>query len=158
MELRASYIVRPARPEDLAAVVTLCGEHSEYEKSPWTSEGKLEGLTAVIFGHPTRLRCLVAEVDNEIVGYATYTREFSTWWACDFVYLDCLFISDAHRNAGIGRRMMEIVRDEARALGCSVMKWHTPVWNSRAADFYERLGARGEEKLRFLWQVGSDDQ
>jgi GNAT superfamily N-acetyltransferase len=153
VELRGSCVVRPARPEDVEAVVTLCGEHAAYEKSPWVSEGKLEGLAAALFKDPPKLWCLVAEVDSDIVGYASYTREFSTWWACDFVYLDCLYVREAYRGTGIGRQMMEIVCYEARVLGCSVVKWHTPVWNSRAARFYERLGATGEEKLRFIWQV-----
>jgi len=153
MDLQDSCVIRFARQEDLEAVVALCGEHAAYEKASWSREGKLEGLGAALFADPAKATCLVAEVGKDIVGYATYTKEFSTWWACDFVYLDCLYIREEYRGAAIGRRMMEIVRHEAIALGCSVVKWHTPVWNSRAAKFYEGLGATGEEKLRFLWQL-----
>jgi GNAT superfamily N-acetyltransferase len=45
-------------------------------------------------------KVLEAEAASEIVGHATYTREFSTWWAWDFVYLDCLYIRDVRRGAG----------------------------------------------------------
>ncbi|MFD8754079.1 hypothetical protein ACFV0O_24315 [Kitasatospora sp. NPDC059577] len=44
----------------------------------------------------------MADRDGELVGHATFAREFSTRQAAEFVHLDCLFVTERHR--GIARR------------------------------------------------------
>ncbi|MGP3950192.1 hypothetical protein [Streptomyces sp. 7N604] len=44
---------------------------------------------------------------------------------------------------------------EARGLGLTEVQWQTPAWNEGAARFYERLGARAKEKLRYSLPVQS---
>ena len=93
--------VRLARLSDIDEVVKLCSEHARFEKANFSPEGKAERLSSAIFTAVPRLWCFVAESRGSIVGYATCTKDFSTWGAADFLHMDCLYLDPAHRNAGI---------------------------------------------------------
>jgi L-amino acid N-acyltransferase YncA len=114
--------IRPAEPGDLESVVRLCAEHAAYERAPFSPEGKRERLNAAVFASVPRLLCFVAEAGSSIVGYATCTRDFSTWKAADYLHLDCLFVDAAFREAGAGSEMMRVIALNARALGCATLE------------------------------------
>lgn len=144
-------VVRRARVEDLADVVALIGEHAVYEKADPPAPGLEERLRPLLFGQPEpRLRCLVAELDRVVVGYATCSAEVSTWDGAEYLHMDCLFLRDGHRGLGIGELLMDAVREEARALGLGHVQWQTPVWNDGAIRFYGRIGATSKDKRRFF--------
>ncbi|WP_017600570.1 GNAT family N-acetyltransferase, partial [Nocardiopsis lucentensis] len=92
----------------------------------------------------------------EVVGYATCSPEVSTWDGCEYLHMDCLFLRDGTRGAGLGARIMDAVADTARGLGLTEVQWQTPVWNEDAIRFYDRLGARAKEKLRYTLPVAAD--
>jgi GNAT superfamily N-acetyltransferase len=147
-------VVRWARVQDLADVVALIGEHAVYEKADPPAPGLEERLRPLLFGHPEpRLRCLVAELDGVVVGYATCSAEVSTWDGAEYLHMDCLFLRDGHRGLGIGELLMDAVREEARALGLGHVQWQTPVWNDGAIRFYGRIGATSKDKRRFFLPV-----
>jgi GNAT superfamily N-acetyltransferase len=147
-------VVRRVRPEELADVVALITEHAVYEKAEPPAPGLEERLWSLLFGSPApRLRCLVAELDGTVVGYATCSAEVSTWDGTEYLHMDCLFLRDGHRGLGIGESLMAAVRDEARALGLGQVQWQTPAWNEGAIRFYDRIGAVSKEKLRFFLPV-----
>ena len=146
-------VIRAAEPGDLDVLVALCREHATYERVVLKLDGQGPRLAQALFGAPPRLWCLVAcLVDGTVVAYATYTRDYSTWRAAEFVHLDCLFVRAQYRGAGIGRRLMEAVADCAHSVGCSVVEWQTPSSNLDAARFYDRLSATQYQKLRYHWK------
>jgi GNAT superfamily N-acetyltransferase len=142
-------VVRPAAVADLPAVARLCAAHAEYEKAPPVPGDLAAKLESVLFGPSPRAWCLVADHDGELVGYATYSLEFATWQAADYVHMDCLFVTDAHRGGGWGRRLVDAVADAARTLGADEVQWQTPEWNLDAIRFYDRTGARARHKARY---------
>ncbi|MGW0531632.1 N-acetyltransferase family protein [Streptomyces sp. NPDC003032] len=148
-------VVRHARPADLPRVAELAAEHAAFEKAAPPGAGLAERLGALLFGVPEpRLRCLVAELPGgELVGYATCAPEISTWDGVEYLHMDCLFLRDGHRGLGLGPLLMDAVSAEARALGLTVVQWQTPAWNEGAIRFYDRLGARAKEKLRYTLEV-----
>jgi GNAT superfamily N-acetyltransferase len=149
MDLVPGVRIRPARPEDLEAVVSRRAEHAALECASFSAEGKTEMLDRALFHASPRAGCLVAECSIEIVGYAVYSREFSTWMAAEYLHLDCLYVSAKHRGSGLGSRVMTEVIRLARELGCSHIEWQTPAGNSDAVRFYDRLGAASNPKLRY---------
>ncbi|MEU2288376.1 GNAT family N-acetyltransferase [Streptomyces sp. NPDC013178] len=148
-------LVRPARPADLPRVAELACEHAEYERAAPPAPDLAERLHTLLFGTPApRLRCLVAETpDGEVVGYASCAPELSTWDGCEYLHMDCLFLTPGHRGHGLGALLMDAVTAEARALGLTEVQWQTPVWNEGAIRFYDRLGAHAKEKVRFTLTV-----
>lgn len=146
-------MIRPANPGDLAEVVALCAEHAAYERAAMILDGQTTRLEQALFGSPPRLWCLVACLEGTVVGYATYTRDYSTWRAADFVYMDCLFVTARHRGSGVGRELVAAIAEHARRAGCASIEWQTPDWNLDAARFYDRLGATQYRKLRYHWKL-----
>jgi GNAT superfamily N-acetyltransferase len=144
--------LRPARAEDLDAVVDLCAEHAAFERAPFCEEQVRRALGPFLFGEPPRAWCIVADVDSKLVGYATYSLEFSTWRAAEYVHMDCLFLKADYRNAGLGRQLLDRVGHAAIALGFEFVEWQTPSWNASAIRFYDRIGAVGNAKVRYRWK------
>ena len=145
----AGLVLRPIQPADVAQLVTLCAEHAAFEQAPFTENGQAERLAGFLFGPRPAAYCLVVARDQELLGFATYMPEFSTWDAAYYLHLDCLFLRPELRGRGLGRRVMTAIAYEAQRLGCALVQWQTPEFNRNAIAFYRRLGAREKAKLRF---------
>lgn len=143
------YIIRTCQETDLDKLVILCAKHAAYEKANYTIIGKKERLQKAIFSEPQSPHCLAVEVKGKIIGYASYTFDYSTWDAALFLYLDCLYLEDDYRSYGIGQVLMEKVAEAGKRKGCINMQWQTPDFNLRAIEFYKRIGGVGKDKVRF---------
>lgn len=88
-----------------------------------------------------------------VIGYVTFSLEFSTWHAAEYGHLDCLFLKEGYRNAGIGGVLAQTVAAAAAQLGCEFIEWQTPSWNAAAMRFYDRLGAIKSAKTRYRWMI-----
>ncbi|MFI2370141.1 GNAT family N-acetyltransferase [Streptomyces sp. NPDC018833] len=146
-------IVRPATPDDLPALAGLCAAHAAFEQAGPVPGDLADRLEPALFRAPARVWCLVADCGGELLGYATYTLEFSTWLAAEYVHLDCLFVAERHRGGGWGRRLLDAVTAAATARGMTQVQWQTPDWNNDAIRFYDRTGAQSARKVRYLLPV-----
>jgi len=144
--------IRPIEEKDITALIKLCKAHAEYEKADYSSTDKAEKLSKALFAPNSNLKCLVAEMDNEVVGYCTFIKQFSTWDAEYYVYLDCLFLLEKTRGKGFGKKLMQQVKEYAITENCSIIQWQTPSFNKNAINFYNKLGAHSKSKERFTWQ------
>lgn len=111
-------------------VVSLCEEHAAFEKVAFNPEGKESLLSGYLFGTDEIFKSLVAELNNKIVGYATFMKQFSTWDAEFNIYLDCLFLKEEVRRKGLGKQIMNKVKEYATEENCKVIQWQTPDINS----------------------------
>ena len=143
------YLIRDCEEADLPVLVELCQKHAEFEQAAYHPEGKEELLQNALFSKNKRLFCLVVEVDSLVVGYTSYTFDFSTWDARQFLYMDCLYLESDFRGFGIGEKLIDKLKEIANLHNCVNIQWQTPVFNGRAIKFYERIGAEGKEKVRF---------
>ena len=145
--------IRFAQKKDVSELVNLCKLHAIFEKSEYNTERKKELLDKHLFSKNPSLFCLVVEKANSLVGYATYMKQFSTWDADHYIYMDCLFITEESRGFGIGEKLIGRIKKEAQKLDCLLIQWQTPDFNKRAMKFYERIGALGKSKERYFLKV-----
>lgn len=145
--------IRFAHKSDLDALVNLCKLHAIFEESEYDVLGKKELLDKHMFSHNPSLFCLVVEKAYNLIGYATYMKQFSTWDADHYIYMDCLFMTEESRGFGLGEKLIHQIKVEAKKLDCSVIQWQTPNFNKRAMKFYERIGAFGKSKERYFLKV-----
>lgn len=143
------YNIRFATHKDLPEIIDLCSAHSEYEQAVYSPSGKAEKLAKMLFGDNPPLFCLIAENENEVLGYATFSKECSTWNADFYVHLDCLFLREKYRGYGIGEAFIQAVVQQAQQMQATHIEWQTPVFNERAIKFYHRIGASAKAKQRF---------
>ena len=78
----------------------------------------------------------------EAVGLVHHIRHRSAWTVGDYCYLQDLFVADAARGAGIGRRLIAHVYDAARAAGCARVHWLTHESNADAMLLYDRIAEK----------------
>ena len=92
------------------------------------------------------VHALVAEADGVLLGLAHYLFHRSTTAIGPICYLQDLFTSEAARGSGVGRALIEAVRERARAAGSSRVYWQTHETNATAMRLYDRVA----EKSGFL--------
>jgi ribosomal protein S18 acetylase RimI-like enzyme len=151
--MNPAYTIRQAEPKDLDQLIDLCEAHAEYENSAYTRDGKAEKLAKHLFSDSTGLVCYVAVSGDKLLGYISFIKQFSTWSAAHYVYMDCLYLLPEARNFGIGKALMDKTIAYAKAENCVEVQWQTPSTNVDAIRFYERTAAHTKSKVRFFLGV-----
>ncbi|MFW2544892.1 N-acetyltransferase family protein [Primorskyibacter sp. 2E107] len=147
-------MIRAAKPTDMPQLVSLIEAHAAYEGFPFPGGFQnRDGLERLAFGHGTRLLIWVAEEEERLIGYMSATVDYSTWNAAAFLYLDCLYLSEAARGLGLGKQMMETLDAFAADRGIPAIEWQTPPDNALGLGFYRHIGARELPKQRFTRRV-----
>jgi GNAT superfamily N-acetyltransferase len=81
------------------------------------------------------------EVDGDVVGYAFYFLNYSTWLGRHGIYLEDLYVRPSHRGHGYGKALLEELARIAVERGYGRFEWWVLDWNTPAIDFYRSLGA-----------------
>ena len=150
----APISIRPAQPQDSAAIVGLIRELADFEQLLHLVEVTPEQLAQQLFGPRPAAECVVVQggpgaqgpqgtvVDEqEIVAFALFFHNFSTFLGRPGLYLEDLYVRPAHRGRGIGRALLTHLAGLARQRGCGRFEWSVLDWNANAIAFYEKLGA-----------------
>ncbi len=108
------------------------------------------------FGAEAAFGALIAESNGAAVGLCLYFESFSSWDGCRGVYVQDIFVSEAARSRGLGRRLLAEAAARSRARGGSYLRLSVEAGNDTAQAFYERVGLRWSKTER-IYQVRGDD-
>jgi GNAT superfamily N-acetyltransferase len=136
-----SFTIRAATERDCEAVMGLIHELAAFELEPDSVTNTADQLRMDGFGPNPLFECLVIEANAGIVGFALWYYRYSTWNG-KRVYLEDLYIQPAYRNQNLGLKAFEAVVARAKDAGCSAVCWQVLDWNTKAQDFYKRIGAK----------------
>jgi GNAT superfamily N-acetyltransferase len=150
-----SYTVRAAEPRDLPAIVGLIRELAEFEHLTHLVQTTAEKLHPHLFGPRPAAEALVGEVDGEVVAFALFFTNFSTFLAQPGLYLEDLYVQPAHRGSGIGKGLLQRLGALAVQRGCGRFEWSVLDWNANAIRFYERMGATVMPEWRICRVTGA---
>ena len=134
--------VRRAVPGDEGEILRLIIALATYERQPEAVRATEASLAASLFSADPRVFAHLAERDGHTVGFALWFLTYSTWTALPSLYIEDIFVEESERGGGVGRRLFEVLGEEARLLGCGRIDWAVLDWNEPAMAFYRRLGAR----------------
>ncbi|HEV2095066.1 MAG TPA: GNAT family N-acetyltransferase [Chthoniobacterales bacterium] len=134
--------LRSAEARDVPAILALIRELADYERAPNDVIATEEGLESVLFGNRRSAEVVLALVQDELVGFAVFFHNFSTWLGRSGLYLEDLFVRPALRGKGYGRALLEHLAKIAQARACGRMEWAVLDWNKPAIEFYKKLGAQ----------------
>ena len=93
------------------------------------------------FGTDPVFRGLVAEDASGLIGYVLFSRTYDGYYVRNFYIVD-LYVQQASRGNGVGRMLMNAVRNVALAEGMGRLSWAVHPNNAGALRFYEALGAQ----------------
>ncbi|MCC5963455.1 MAG: GNAT family N-acetyltransferase [Rhodobacteraceae bacterium] len=83
---------------------------------------------------------LLAWADGQAVGLVHFLFHQHCWRPEGICYLQDLFVDDAHRARGIGRKLITAVYDAADLRGVEGVYWLTQDFNADARRLYDRVG------------------
>ena len=138
---KTPHVLRPAARADLPAIVGLIGELAEFEKLSHLVEVRPDTLEPHLFGPRPVAEAVVAEVGGQVVGFALFFTNFSTFLARPGLYLEDLYVQPALRGRGLGKALLEHLGALAVERGCGRFEWSVLDWNANAIAFYEKMGA-----------------
>jgi GNAT superfamily N-acetyltransferase len=96
---------------------------------------------------PPDFHALVADHPDSggtLLGMLVYYIIPFTFRARPTLFIKELYVAESGRGQGIGEGLMRAAAAEALARGCATIKWQVAEWNTRAREFYERLGATAD--------------
>ena len=134
MTSRADIVIRPAGPEDGAALKAILRDTFE---STWLPQ--LTPEAAAIYRGEDRPAAyvvergalfVVAEIDGEVVGLVD--------WDGDFV--NALHVRSGHARSGVGGRLMDHAEAAMAAAGHVQARLETDTFNTRSQAFYAKRG------------------
>ena len=135
------FLLRAAEPRDVNAIVGLIGELAEFEKLSHLLQVTPETLHPHLFGERPVVEAQVAQLDGEVVGFALFFTNFSTFLSKPGLYLEDLDVRPALRGRGIGEALLSRLAAIAVERGYGRFEWSVLDWNSNAIRFYEKMGA-----------------
>lgn len=134
--------IRAAAPGDEHAIHGLIAELAAFEHLTHLMQATPQRLAGHLFGERPVAECAVVEVQEQIVAFALWFTNYSTFLAQPGLYLEDLYVQPAWRGQGIGRSLLVHLAGLARDRGCGRFEWSVLDWNAHAIAFYEKLGAQ----------------
>jgi GNAT superfamily N-acetyltransferase len=148
-------LIRDATVDDVPVIVSLVRELATYEREPDAVVATDEQFRDALFGHAPRVSCLVAEDDGDVVGFALWFLNFSTWLGRHGIYLEDLFVRPSARGRGHGKALLPELARIAVERGYGRVEWSVLDWNTSAQDFYRGLGAAPMDEWT-VWRLSGD--
>lgn len=132
--------IRTATPADMPDLMRLFRGFMDYNGDPSPPDAELAGAIAPVFDDPHAEIRITLAADGTPIGYAHIRHYYSIWMAAPECFLEDLFVEEARRDRGVGRRMLEDVFARARERGCKRVRLDTNERNDRGIYLYETLG------------------
>ncbi|MEJ8635795.1 GNAT family N-acetyltransferase [Streptomyces sp. MS2.AVA.5] len=139
-------MIREATPADVPEILAMIRELAEYEKAPQEARATPEQVHAALFGERPGAYAHIAEADDgEVVGFALWFLNFSTWTGVQGLYLEDLFVRP-DRGGGYGKALLSELARICGERGYERLEWSVLDWNAPSISFYEALGARPQDE------------
>ncbi|MFF8290841.1 GNAT family N-acetyltransferase [Streptomyces sp. NPDC016309] len=140
-------MIRSAVVDDVPALYAMVRELAEYEKALDEVRASEEQLREALFGERPAAFAHVAETEEgEVVGFALWFLNFSTWRGVHGIYLEDLYVRPGMRGGGYGKALLRELARICVARGYERLEWSVLDWNAPSIRFYESLGARPQDE------------
>jgi GNAT superfamily N-acetyltransferase len=116
-------------------------ELAEFEKLMHMFIATEAGVHDALFGARPSAEALVAEENGQIVSYALFFQNYSTFLGKRGLYLEDLYVKPTIRGSGLGTKMLRALAVLAVERQCGRFEWTVLDWNQNAIGFYEKMGA-----------------
>lgn len=144
----SKVIIRPITSADDAAIAAIIRENlrAHHLDIPGTAyfDPELDCLSAYYNNQPEKRRYFIAAYDDGTVIGGVGVAEFTGFANC--AEIQKLYLSDAAKGMGLGKRLMQTAEEFARSAGYSFLYLETHTNLEAAIGLYEKLGFRQIEK------------
>ena len=134
-------MIRPATAADVPVIIRLIRALAEYERLSDQVVLEENAMREHLFGPRPVAEVLLAEDEGQVVGFALFFQNFSTFLGRPGLYLEDLFVLPEFRGRGHGKALFMALARLAVERGCGRLEWAVLNWNEPAIGFYRSLGA-----------------
>lgn len=134
--------IRSVCTEDLNGIVSILNHYIEhtaitFDTDPYSTETRLPWLQQ--FAQGGRYRCLVAELDGKVVGYAN-TSAFRPKRAYDTSVEVSIYVKSGNEGKGIGRLLYKALMDSVRDEDIHRMHALITLPNDKSIQLHKKFG------------------
>ena len=135
------FSIRPAEPADITHIHSMIVELAVFEKLEHMVVATEELLHEGLFGTRPACEAIVGEENGEVVAFALFFHNFSTFLTKKGLYLEDLYVRQSHRGKGYGTQLLSKLAQLAVERNCGRFEWSVLDWNEPAIGFYQTMGA-----------------
>ena len=129
--------IEKAKTSDFKFIHALINEFSDFQNS----RDRVSVTVDMMIEQKSFFNCYIARDPlDQIIGYTNYSIIYYSWVGKS-IYLDDLYVIPSFRGKGIGKMLMNKVFDIAKNEKCNRVRWQVSKWNSKAIEFYGKIGA-----------------
>lgn len=133
--------IRSAQPGEAPLVFAFVRELAEYEKLTHEVDATETMIDAALFGPSPQVFCDLAAWNGELVGFALWYLNFSSFRGRSGIFLEDIFVRPAHRGKGIGKALLKHLAARCVHEGWTRLEWSVLDWNTPSIEFYKAQGA-----------------
>ena len=137
----STFTIRPAQPADVAHIHAMIIELAVFEKLEHLVIATEALLHEGLFGARPACEAIIGEENGEVVTFALFFHNFSTFLTRKGLYLEDLYVKQDRRGKGYGRAMLVALAKLAVERQCGRFEWSVLDWNEPAINFYKGMGA-----------------
>lgn len=147
--------IRKAVSKDAKALFGLIKELAKYEGQQQYLKTDLERIIDLGFSNvqPSKFEAIVAENKGTLIGYVTYTWNYSIWNGSTYMAIDDVFVCKQFRGNSVGQKLMQYAKDICTSNNIELIKWEVESNNEKAIRFYKKLGAEVHNKSMVKWHI-----
>jgi GNAT superfamily N-acetyltransferase len=139
--MSTNFSIRPAQPSDVAHIHSMIVELAVFEKLEHMVVATEALLHEGLFGAKPACEAIIGEADGEVVTFALFFHNFSTFLTKKGLYLEDLYVRQSHRGKGFGSAMLKKLAEIAVERHCGRFEWSVLDWNAPAIKLYKAMGA-----------------
>lgn len=133
--------IRSATIADAPLLATLIRELAEYEHVAHEAAVSEETVIRDGFGAHPKFRAIIAELDEQVAGYALFFEFYSSFQGCAGLLLDDIFVLPQFRRKGIGRALLAHVANIAVREDYFCIRMEVLDWNEPGRSFFQQMDA-----------------
>lgn len=148
--MNENLTVRKVNENDIPEIQKMIKSLAVYEKRPQDMTASQEDLYYWIFEKKVAT-VLLAEYNNDAIGYAIYYPVFSSFSGKAGAHLEDVFLFTQYRHCGLGRKFFSEIEEFVKQDGYSKMEWSCLDWNTPSIHFYDKIGAVQEQGRKYFF-------
>lgn len=151
-------IFQLATPDDLEILLILMGELYAHEKLPFDA-AVTRPIVQQLFGNEFAGQIYLIVVEAEIAGYVLITFGFSLEFRGRDAMLDELYLREPYRGRGLGPQTLQFVEQLCREQGICALLLEVERNNARALGIYRQAGyVERDRHLMAKWLQSPEQQ
>jgi GNAT superfamily N-acetyltransferase len=147
----SAVTIRSALPGDEPAWRILWSEYCGFYEATLSAEVTNRTWKRIL-DPDSGVMSVVAEVDGKVYGFANCVIHENTWETQPVCYLEDLFVAPSARGHGLGKALLEWLRNSMRAEGWARLYWMTRHDNMRARKLYDQF-TQADDFVRYVVQL-----